>query len=595
MLAATTKSMHRVPNKLSGERDPILMDVCDSSQRSSTRPWSSYSQLRAAGDGRELLPGESIYDIKLPSYDSVKSSSLESINDYTAEDNQISKHRAYTSMSEVENKTNLIVNYLPPNTSQEEVRSLFAGIGEIENCKLVREKATGESLGYAFVKYYSAIDAKRAIDTFNGLKMENKTIKVSIARPSCDAIKGANLYICGLPRTLKINELEDIFKSCGRIITTRILCDKRTSASRGIAFIRYDRRSEAERAIKKLNGYKFPNTNDTMMVKFANSPSSHSDSHRSPSSRSTVASSGCRRRKKVSPASVGSKSQMSKACDTEDLTALPTANHVSPTASLFQVKVPQFYNLDHPRGAPFYPPPMSRFGVCGNEYSTPSTVSFNRLFQIPSWERTQLGFCQLAAWGYFQHPMPLAKMRHTIPPHRGEIPTGIPLTNFLIHRPPPPPAQVHIPCMKRGNIQSTIDMSISMRALLAPAYAANAGALTTNGWCIVVHNLGTDADDAVLWQLFGPFGAVHTVKTVVDPVTGKCKGYGFVTMGNYEEALKAIQALSGFILDNRILQVAFKTNTDYLRDNQCARKPFHVETLKGNNARIKRRTRRPET
>ncbi|CDS36016.1 ELAVprotein 2:3:4 [Echinococcus multilocularis] len=517
------------------------------------------------------------------------------MDDYTDDVHRIAKSHTHTSTSEVENKTNLIVNYLPPNTSQEEVRSLFAGIGELENCKLVREKSTGESLGYAFVKYYNAMDAKKAIDTFNGLKMENKTIKVSIARPSCDAIKGANLYICGLPRNLKISELEDIFRPCGRIITTRILCDKKTSASRGIAFIRYDRRSEAERAIKKLNGYKFPETNDIMMVKFANSPSSHSDSHRSLSSRSTIASSSYRRRKKLSPASATSTPQKSKYCDTEDLTALPTATHTPRTSSLFQVKVPQFYNLEHPRATPFYPPTMSRFGVYGNEYNIPAPVNLNRLFPNPSWQRTQLGFCQLAAWGYLQHPMSLSKMRHSMPPYRGEITTGIPLTNFLVHRPSPPP--IHIPCIKRGNIPSEIDRSASMKALLAPAYAANAGALTTNGWCIVVHNLGADTDDAVLWQLFGPFGAVHTVNAVVDPMTGKCKGYGFVTMSNYEEALKAIQALSGFILDNRILQVSFKTKAtfpNYLGDNQCVGKPFH-EISKRNNSKIKRRTRRPET
>uniref|UniRef100_A0A914VP61 RRM domain-containing protein n=1 Tax=Plectus sambesii TaxID=2011161 RepID=A0A914VP61_9BILA len=40
-------------------------------------------------------------------------------------------------------KTNLIINYLPQNMSQEEVRSLFSSMGEIESCKLVRDKLTG--------------------------------------------------------------------------------------------------------------------------------------------------------------------------------------------------------------------------------------------------------------------------------------------------------------------------------------------------------------------------------------------------------------------------------------------------------------------
>lgn len=43
-----------------------------------------------------------------------------------------------------ESKTNLIVNYLPQTMTQEEIRSLFSSIGELESCKLIRDKMTGE-------------------------------------------------------------------------------------------------------------------------------------------------------------------------------------------------------------------------------------------------------------------------------------------------------------------------------------------------------------------------------------------------------------------------------------------------------------------
>ena len=42
-------------------------------------------------------------------------------------------------------KTNLIVNYLPQTMSQDEIRSLFASIGELESCKLIRDKPTGRA------------------------------------------------------------------------------------------------------------------------------------------------------------------------------------------------------------------------------------------------------------------------------------------------------------------------------------------------------------------------------------------------------------------------------------------------------------------
>ncbi|KAL3213494.1 hypothetical protein MRX96_035348 [Rhipicephalus microplus] len=76
-----------------------------------------------------------------------------------------------------DSKTNLIVNYLPQTMTQEEIRSLFSSIGEVESCKLIRDKVTGQSLGYGFVNYVRPEDAEKAINTLNGLRLQNKTIK----------------------------------------------------------------------------------------------------------------------------------------------------------------------------------------------------------------------------------------------------------------------------------------------------------------------------------------------------------------------------------------------------------------------------------
>ncbi len=41
-------------------------------------------------------------------------------------------------------KTNLIVNYLPQNMTQEEIKSLFGSIGPVDTCKLIKDKLTGK-------------------------------------------------------------------------------------------------------------------------------------------------------------------------------------------------------------------------------------------------------------------------------------------------------------------------------------------------------------------------------------------------------------------------------------------------------------------
>merc|ERR1712156_856028 len=174
-----------------------------------------------------------------------------------------------------DNKTNLIVNYLPQTMTQEEIRSLFSSIGEVESCKLIRDKVTGQSLGYGFVNYHRIEDASKAIQTLNGLRLQNKTIKVSYARPSSEAIKGANLYVSGLPKHMTQPDLERLFSCSGNIITSRILCDNITGLSKGVGFIRFDQRVEAERAIQKLNGTIPEGATEPVTVKFANNPSNN--------------------------------------------------------------------------------------------------------------------------------------------------------------------------------------------------------------------------------------------------------------------------------------------------------------------------------
>ena len=43
---------------------------------------------------------------------------------------------------------------------------------------------------------------------------------------------------------------------------------------------------------------------------------------------------------------------------------------------------------------------------------------------------------------------------------------------------------------------------------LLPGMAATNG----SGWCIFVYNLAPETEENILWQLFGPFGAVQNVK-----------------------------------------------------------------------------------
>ncbi|XP_063853960.1 ELAV-like protein 1 isoform X10 [Scylla paramamosain] len=346
-----------------------------------------------------------------------------------------------------ESKTNLIVNYLPQNMTQEEIRSLFSSIGELESCKLIRDKVTGQSLGYGFVNYVRQDDAERAINQLNGLRLQNKTIKVSYARPSSEAIKGANLYVSGLPKSMTQQDLENMFRPYGSIITSRILCDNITGLSKGVGFIRFDQRIEAERAIQKLNGTVPDGAAEPITVKFANNPSNNN---------------------KAVP---------------------PLAAYLSPLTRRYGGPI------HHPAGRFRYIPlsPLTRHSLVFPQVKTVDSLP-DQPSELSQDMKTKLAYS----------------------PGSGD--------NLL------------------GNS-------------LLPGSALNG-----SGWCIFVYNLAPETEENILWQLFGPFGAVQNVKVIRDLQTNKCKGFGFVTMTNYDEAVVAIQSLNGYTLGNRVLQVSFKTN-----------------------------------
>ena len=64
---------------------------------------------------------------------------------------------------------------------------------------------------------------------------------------------------------------------------------------------------------------------------------------------------------------------------------------------------------------------------------------------------------------------------------------------------------------------------------------------------------GTSEED--LKKLFLEAGTVQSVKIVIDPYSGRSRGFGFVEMASKAEAEKAISLLNGKILMDRTLIV----------------------------------------
>ena len=66
-------------------------------------------------------------------------------------------------------------------------------------------------------------------------------------------IKNTNLYISGLPKYFTRDDVQKYFSKFGKIISIRQLTCKDTGLSRGVSFVRYDTRFEADNAVRHGN------------------------------------------------------------------------------------------------------------------------------------------------------------------------------------------------------------------------------------------------------------------------------------------------------------------------------------------------------
>ncbi len=80
-------------------------------------------------------------------------------------------------------ETKLYVGNLSYQTTEDDIRNLFAQAGTVSEVALIKDRDTGTSKGFAFVTMSSQDEAKKAIEQFNGKSLGNREMTVNVARP----------------------------------------------------------------------------------------------------------------------------------------------------------------------------------------------------------------------------------------------------------------------------------------------------------------------------------------------------------------------------------------------------------------------------
>uniref|UniRef100_A0A7N0T4C9 RRM domain-containing protein n=1 Tax=Kalanchoe fedtschenkoi TaxID=63787 RepID=A0A7N0T4C9_KALFE len=169
----------------------------------------------------------------------------------------------------------VFVGGLPKDVSEEDLRDLCEAHGEIYEIRLVKNKETGESKGYAFISFTSKSAAQKAIEDLHNKEFKGKTLRCSLSESKY------RLFIGNVPKTLTEDQFRKIIDETGPgSENIELIKDPQNpTRNRGFAFVEYYNNACADYSRKKMSNGNFKLEGNTPTVTWAdpkNAPNSSS-------------------------------------------------------------------------------------------------------------------------------------------------------------------------------------------------------------------------------------------------------------------------------------------------------------------------------
>ncbi|XP_072986751.1 uncharacterized protein [Typha latifolia] len=146
-------------------------------------------------------------------------------------------------------KTEIFIGGLDRDAKEEDIRKVFAKVGEIVEIRMMMEGQTGKNKGYAFLRYKESAQAKKAVTEF---------AKVEICGKLCGAatLEGNDtIFLGNIDKQWTKEDVTKLLHEIGieKIDTVTVMADSSAAGSnRGFAFLELETNRDAQIAYKKL-------------------------------------------------------------------------------------------------------------------------------------------------------------------------------------------------------------------------------------------------------------------------------------------------------------------------------------------------------
>lgn len=167
----------------------------------------------------------------------------------------------------------VFIGGLPREVTEEDLRELCDRFGEIFEVRLVKDKETKESKGFAFVTFTTKEAAQSAIEEVNEKEFKGRTLRCSVSQVK------HRLFVGNVPKGLSEEDLRKIFNAnCPGVENIEFFKDQQDpTRNRGFLFIEFYNHACAEHSRQKLSNSSFKVEGSNLTITWAD-PKSSSDS-----------------------------------------------------------------------------------------------------------------------------------------------------------------------------------------------------------------------------------------------------------------------------------------------------------------------------
>ncbi|KAK7309215.1 hypothetical protein RJT34_05756 [Clitoria ternatea] len=149
----------------------------------------------------------------------------------------------------------LVVLGIPWDVDTEGLREYMSKFGELEDCIVMKERATGRSRGFGYVTFASVDDAKDVLSSEHILG--NRTLEVKVATPKeemrAPVKKVTRIFVARIPQAVTEATFRSHFEKYGDITDLYMPKDQGSKVHRGIGFITFANADSVENLMSETH------------------------------------------------------------------------------------------------------------------------------------------------------------------------------------------------------------------------------------------------------------------------------------------------------------------------------------------------------